>query len=132
MGGVGVMVGVRVALRKEVGLRLGVRVMLDVGLGVRLGVSASGVVLPSGFSCSLGEGVGERGGKSTGGSLVLVVESAAWLACPSVARPVGRLSVGNVEAGVPARLEHPTKNMNTKMVERTRRIVLMRRDVRVR
>jgi hypothetical protein len=128
MGGVEVMVGVRVARRPEVGLRLRVGLAMNVGLGVLLGVSANGVVLPCGFTWSVGEGVGERGGKSAGGRRVAGVDRSAR---PSVAGLVGELSVVNVEAGMFAGMEQPANNMNNKKKERKRQITFMRCAIRV-
>jgi hypothetical protein len=131
MGGVEVMVGVRVARRPEVGLRLGVGLALEVGLGVLLGVSASGVVLSCGFTSSLGEGVGERGGKSAGGRRVAGVEGSTCPDCPSVTALVGRLSAVKVEAGMFAGMVQPANNMNNNKMERTRQKTFMRCAMRV-
>jgi hypothetical protein len=107
-------------------------VTVGVGLEVRLGVSASGVVLPCAFIWSLGDGVGERGGKSAGGRRVARVESSPGSVCPSVAWLVGRLSAGKVEAGTFAGMVQPANNMNTNKVERTKQKTFMRCAIRVR
>jgi hypothetical protein len=98
---------------------------------VLLGVSANGVVLPCGFTSSLGEGVGERGGKSAGGRRVAGVEDSTCPDCSSVVALVGRLPAFKVVAGMFAGIEQPANSMNNNKVERTRQKTFMRCVIRV-
>jgi len=81
IGGVGVMVGVRVARRLGVALRSTVRVALGAGLLVVVASNARGVELSRGSEViPPGVGVGENGGKSAGVAAWEGVESTA---CPA-------------------------------------------------